>query len=382
MWFRKRIYADAAAATPISRRSRRELVRLFSVYGNAGAIHREGIEAKKELEKARKSIAESIGAHADEIVFTASGTEGNNLAILGVFKQGHAITSAIEHQSVLEPLRALEREGLAVSEVGVDAEGLVFPNAILDAVQPETMFVSVQMVNSEMGAIEPIKEIAKNLRRVKDRKVYFHIDASQAPLWLEINVEQLGVDLLTLDAQKVLGPKGIGALYVRRGTPIEPILWGGKQEYGLRGGTENVPAAGAFAVALADAKRGVERRAKKTSRVRDYLWSEIKRLIPEAALNGPVLSGKRIANNLNISISGLEAEMAVVSLDSLGVSASTRSACTIGETEPSHVIQALGLSAELAGTAIRLSLLPGATRAQARKIAQALFETASRYRKY
>jgi cysteine desulfurase len=413
MWFRNvRIYADAAAATPISARSKRELVRLLGIYGNAGAIHREGIEAKKELEKARKSIADSINAHADEIIFTASGTEGNNLAIQGVVRPlmaaqqahaptptglvwGHAITSAVEHQSILEPLRALAREGLAVTEVGVDAEGLIFPNAIVDAVRPETVFVSVQLVNSEMGAIEPIKEIAKNLRRAK-QKIYFHTDASQAPLWLELNVEQLGVDLMTLDAQKVLGPKGVGVLYVRRGTPIESVLWGGKQERGLRGGTENVPQAGAFAVALADAKRGVERRAKKTAAVRDYLWQEIKKLIPDAVVNGPIGEEKsalrgaspsltlfsftnRAPNNLNVSVPGLDAEMAVVSLDALGISASTRSACTIGDDEPSHVIKALGVSREMAGTAIRITLLPDATRAQARRIASALKETADRY---
>ena len=350
MWFRKkRIYADAAAATPISRRSRNELLRLLHVYGNAGAIHREGVEAKKELERARASVAASIRAHADEIIFTSSGTEANNLAI--TVAEGHAITSTIEHPSVLESLH--NKKGLKMTEVGVDKEGLIFPNAILDAVRPETVFVSVQLVNSEMGAVEPIKEIAKSLRRAK-QKIYFHTDASQVPLWMELNVEQLGVDLLTLDAQKVLGPKGIGALYVRRGTPIEPILWGGKQEQALRAGTENMAAAGAFAVALADAQNGVEERAQKIAEVRDYLWTEIKKLIPNAILNGPRLKGDalespaakasplgfRVANNLSVSIPGLEAEMAVISLDALGIAASTRSACSAGETEPSHVIKA------------------------------------------
>src|SRR3989344_1115115 len=207
---KKRVYADAAASTPISARARRELSRLLPLYGNPGALHAEGVSAKKELKRARASVAASVGAHADEIIFTASGTEGNNLAIQGIFKNGHAITSTIEHQSMLEPLR---RRGLALTEVGVDAEGLVFPNAILDAVRPETVFVSVQLVNSEMGVIEPIKEVAKNLRRAK-HKIYFHTDASQAPLWMGLNVEQLGVDLMTLDAQKVLGPKWVGVLYV------------------------------------------------------------------------------------------------------------------------------------------------------------------------
>ena len=394
-WFKKRVYVDAAAATPISARSQRELMRLLSLYGNAGALHTEGVEAKKELEKARKSIADSIGAHADEIVFTASGTEANNLALQGLLRpmlladgEVHAITCAIEHQSVLEPLRALEREGLYTTVLGVDKEGLVDPEALRGALNEETALVSIQLVNSEVGTIEPVRELVKVLRK-NERKIYFHTDASQAPLWVDINVEKLGVDLMTLDAQKVLGPKGIGALYIRRGTPVEPILWGGKQEFALRGGTENVSQAGAFAVALADAQAGVEQRAQKTSAVRDYLWSEVKKLIPDVILNGPVISpsttleatrSSRAANNLNISIPGLEAEMAVISLDALGIAASTRSACSAGETEPSHVIKALGISEELAGTAVRITLLPSATKPQARRIAAALKETASRYR--
>ncbi len=417
--FKKRVYADAAAATPLSARSQRELVRLLSLYGNAGALHKEGVEAKKELEKARRAIADSIGAHADEIIFTASGTESNNLALHGLLRpmlladgEVHAITCAIEHQSVLEPLRALEREGLYVTTLEVDKEGLVDPEALRAALNEETALVSIQLVNSEVGTIEPVRELVKEIRRVRanrgqssnteDCPLYFHTDASQAPLWVGINVEKLGVDLMTLDAQKVLGPKGIGALYVRRGTPVEPILWGGKQEFALRGGTENVPQAGAFAVALADAQSGVEERVKKMTNVRDYLWEEIKRLIPDAILNGPRLKGDalespaakasplglRAANNLSVSIPGLEAEMAVISLDALGIAASTRSACNIGSAEPSHVIKAI-TSAESATVypersrgAIRLTLLPGATKYQARRIAVALKETADRYRKH
>lgn len=404
--FKKRVYADAAATTPVSARSKHELVRLLSLYGNAGALHKEGVDAKKELENARKSIADSIGAHADEVVFTASGTEGNNLALHGLLRpmllqdgEVHAITCAIEHQSVLEPLRALEREGLYTTVLGVDKEGLVDPEALRGALNEETALVSIQLVNSEVGTIEPVRELVKEIRRVRGTRqgdalkspgvkaspLFFHTDASQAPLWVDINVEKLGIDLMTLDAQKVLGPKGVGALYIRRGTPIEPILWGGKQEHALRGGTENVPQAGAFTVALADAQCGVEARAKKTAEVRDYLWSEIKKLIPDVILNGPKISEVRlrlrVVNNLNISIPGLEAEMAVISLDTLGIAASTRSACNIGSDEPSHVIKALGVPKEMAGTAIRLTLLPGATRSQMRRIAAALKETADRYRR-
>lgn len=394
MWFTKRIYADAAAASPLSRASERELIRLLHLYGNAGALHNDGLAAKKELEAARASIARSIGAHPDEIIFTASGTEANNLAIHGTLRhlliehgELHAITCAIEHQSVLEPLRALEREGLYTTELPVSAEGLVFPKEVYEAIHDDTVFVSIQLVNSEIGAIEPVRDIAKEIRRARaargasGKPLYVHTDASQAPLWVELNVERLGVDLMTLDAQKVLGPKGIGALYIKRGTPIEPILWGGKQEQGLRGGTENVPQAGAFAVALAEAKQGVVARAERVAAVRNACFALMQQLMPDIVLHGPPLtSAERVANNLNISVPGLEAEMAVIALNALGISASTRSACTIGSQEPSHVIQALGVPKALAGTAVRLTFLPDITTAQAKRVARALKETADRYR--
>lgn len=395
MWFQKRVYADAAAATPLSKNATRELARLLGVYGNAGALHKEGVAAKKELEKARAMIAGAIGAHHDEIVFTASGTEGNNLAIQGVLRpmllehgELGAITCAVEHQSILEPLRAMEREGLVLTELPVDAAGKVDPKAVREAINETTVFVSIQWVNSEVGTTQPIKEIAKEVRRIRKERgenglpIYFHTDASQALLWLKMGVESLGVDLATLDGQKVLGPKGIGALYIRRGTPIEPLFFGGSQEFNLRGGTPNVPLAGSFAVALKDAAEGAEARATGVGEVRDYLAQEIRTLLPDMMMNGPAIeSGDRVANSLNISIPRLDAEMAVISLDALGVAASTRSACNIGDEEPSHVISALGVPRELAGTAIRLTLLPDATRADARRIAKALKETADRYRR-
>ncbi len=387
MWFRTRVYADAAAATPVTPRATREFLRLQKLFGNPGGLHKEALLAKKALEAARRSVAEAIGAHADEIVFTSSGTEANNLSIEGLLRplltEGtHAITSAIEHQSVLEPLRALEAEGLGLTVVGVDETGLVFPNAVTEAITPATSFVSIQLVNSEIGAIQAVREIAKELRRAKSRKIFLHVDAAQAPLWLDLNVEKLGIDLLTLDAQKLGGPKGVGALFVRRGTPLAPLLRGGKQEAGRRAGTESVALAGAFAVALCDAQAQVERRAKKTAARRDYLAALIKKELPEVVLHGPALTGARVANNLNISIPQLSAEMAVISLDALGVAAATRSACSAGEEEPSHVIGALGVAPEMAGTAIRFTLLPGVTRRQCRRIAHALFETVSRYRKH
>jgi cysteine desulfurase len=383
---KKRIYADAAAATPLSPRARKELLRLLDVCGNPGALHTEGVAAKKELEAARRTIADAIGAHADEIVFTASGTEANNLAIRGVIravgraeKKLHAVTTAVEHASVLEVLQALRKDGLETDVVQVDEQALVDPKHVAESTNADTCLVSVQLVNSEVGTIEPVREIVKELRRNSDHKIYVHTDASQAPLWMDIKVERLGVDLMTLDAQKVLGPKGIGALYIRRGTPLEALIYGGGQEQGLRSGTENVPLAGAFAVALAEAQREAGECAARVAAVRDFLWQEIVRLMPDAVLNGPT-GEARVANNINVSIPGLEAQMAVISLDSLGVAASTRSACSVGADEPSHVMQAIGVPKELAGTAIRITLLPDATKSDAKRIVQALKETADRYR--
>ena len=305
MFAKKRVYADAAAATPLSGRAKAELGRLLALCGNPGALHREGLAAKKALEQARTLVGKTVGAHPDEIVFVGSGTEANNLAITGVLRpllrsvrtsdvRLHAVTCVIEHPSVLEPLRALARglpvgrHGLELTELEVDQSGLVDPEALRRAIKENTVFVSIQLVNSEVGTIEPIKEIAKIIRQIRTTParalraarpsltlalsssdlplpIYFHTDASQAPLWMPLAVEALGVDLLTLDAQKVLGPKGVGALYIKRGTPVEPLLRGGGQERGLRGGTENVPLAGAFAVALQDAQSGVETRAEKIS---------------------------------------------------------------------------------------------------------------------
>jgi cysteine desulfurase len=407
----ERVYADAAAATPLSSRAHAELLRLLPLFGNPGALHREALDAKRELERARERIASVIGAHADEIIFTASGTEANNLALQGVLRplllqhgEVHAITSAVEHQSVLVPLRALEREGLYLTVLPVDSEGLVNPRDLAEAINEETALVSVQWVNSEVGTIEPLRDIAKVVRHAKKLRqssssgyadfsaeksaevafaaarqtpagptlpLLLHTDASQAPLWLPVGVEQIGVDLLTLDGQKVLGPKGVGCLYIRRGVEIEPVLWGGSQERGLRGGTQNAPLAGSFAVALEDAAQGVEERTSATAAVRDYLWAELKAALPGAVLHGPEFKN-RAANNLNISIPGLSGELAVISLDALGVAASTRSACNTGDEAPSHVIEALGTPRELQKSAVRITLLPGATRAEMQRIVAAL----------
>lgn len=359
---------------------------MLELYGNPGALHKEALAAKQELDKARKTIAEAIGAHADEIVFVASGTEANNLALMGTLaprlrlgEKLSAVTSVIEHQSVLAPLRALEREGLELSVVGVQPNGLMFPNAVPEAMRQDTALVSIQLINSEMGAVQPVRDIAKALRRT-EKGLLLHIDASQAPLWYDLKVERLGCDLMTLDAQKVMGPKGVGVLYIKRGTLIDPVIWGGGQERGKRAGTENAPLIASFAVALKDAQSGVEKRAKKIAAVRDFLWQEIKKVLPEAVLHGPE-GEHRAPNNLNFSIPGLDGQMCVVAMDAAGIAISTRSACSTDDEEPSYVIAALGVPQKTAKEAVRITLLPDASYADARRITQVLLEIANRYRK-
>jgi len=387
MWFReKRLYADAAASTPLSARAKNELVRLLELYGNPGGLHKEAVAAKKELDAARARVARTLECHADELVFTGSGTEANNLALMGLLpklvrEQGevNVITTSIEHSSILEPLHALEHEGLYVTALGVNGEGRIDMEELASAINDETVLVTIQLINSEIGTIQDIREVSKLLKK-QSRKIYLHCDASQAPLWQNITVERLGVDLMTIDGQKVMGPKGVGVLYIRKGTPVESVIYGGGQEHGLRAGTENVPLVGSFAVALEDAQRGAADNTKRTSEVRDYLWQQIQKVLPEARLNGAT-GERRVANNINVSVPRLDAEMGVIAMDALGVAVSTRSACDIGDEEPSHVIRAIGTPAELQKTAIRITLLPTATKQDSDQIVKALVKAAERYRK-
>ncbi len=390
-FFKRRVYADAAAATPLSKRAHAELSRLLHIYGNAGGLHREALAAKVELEAARERAAQAIRAHADEIFFTSGGTEANNMALGGVVsamagKYGdlHAITLSIEHPSVLEPLRAMALEGhIELTELPVEKDGRLDLKVLKEAMRPNTALISIQMVNSEIGTIQDIREIAKIVRHEKKLRdsalpLLFHTDASQAPLWLPLAVESLGIDLMTLDGQKIMGPKGVGLLFVKRGTPLQPVVFGGGQERGMRSGTENVPLIGSFAAALEDAQKNVEKTAERVASVRDFLMNEIQRLVPASSIYG-VLGEWRVANNVNVRIPGLLGDMAVLALDVEGVAASTRSACSSDDEAPSHVIRALGATPQDAREAIRVSLLPSATRADARAIALALKKVVRRH---
>jgi cysteine desulfurase len=408
--FSRRVYADAAAATPLSPRAKKELIRLVDMAGNAGGLHREALAAHKELETARARSAQALGAHSDEIFFTSGGTEGNNMALGGAvsalaekFGRIHAITLSIEHPSVLEPLRAMALEGhIELTELPVEADGRLSIDALKEAIRPHTALISIQTINSEIGTIQDIREIAKTIRHARRQReishiapsdskargqllvhdlplpLLFHTDASQAPLWLPLNVEKLGIDLMTLDGQKIMGPKGVGLLFVKRGTPLQPVVFGGGQERGLRSGTENVPLIGSFSVALEEAQAGVEERAARVSNVRDFLMSELRREVPASSIYG-ALGEWRAANNCSLRVPGLLGDMAVLALDVEGVAASTRSACSSDEEAPSHVIRALGFAPNEAREVVRITLLPSATRQDAKHIVSALKSVVQRH---
>lgn len=353
----KRIYLDNASTTPIDPRVLREVnFHLKNSSGNAGSIHNEGVLAKKVLEESRKKAAGFLGAHPDEIVFTSGGTESNNLAILGVvnavvekksdFERYHVITTKIEHSSVLECFKNLEKRGVKVTYLPVSSMGIIDLVALKKALRPETVLVSVQYANNEIGTIQPIREISKMLRHFRNnstlnakRYPLFHCDASQAPCYLDCNVERLGVDLLTVDGHKIYGPKGIGALYVKRDTPISPIIFGGGQEKDLRPGTENIPLITGLAKALGICTEEREKESKRIVKLRDFLYSNVlKNTRIKAVLNGDIKN--RLPNNINISIPSVDTEFLVLQLDAKGISVSTKSAC-LDSGEGSYVVAAL-----------------------------------------
>ena len=374
----KRIYLDNASTTPIDPRVLREVnFHLKNTFGNARSIHSGGVVAKKVLGESRKKVARFLSAHSDEIIFTSGGTESNNLAILGVIKsvtEGfnlksgeklnlerlHAITTKIEHSSILECFRNLEKRGLRVTYLPVNSGGIVDLTALKKALRPETVLVSIQYTNNEIGAIQPIREISKILRhhnlqtyKLPNFKTHFHTDASQAPCYLDCSVEKLGVDLLTLDGHKIYGPKGIGALYIRRNTAISPISFGGGQEKGLRPGTENIPLIAGLAKALEICSLEMKKEPKRISVLRDWLTGKILKQFPKIILNGDMAN--RLPNNINISIPDIDTEFLVLQLDAKGISVSTKSAC-IESDKGSYVVTTLGGDSWKAKHTLRITL--------------------------
>ena len=309
---------------------------------NPGALHELGVKEKQKLENARKFVANILGAHIDEIIFTSGATESNNLAILGLPK-GRIVTTNIEHASVLETCKG--RGGTTF--VGVEKNGIVDPKKIKKSLTKNTVLVSVMYANNEIGTIQPIREIAKEIRhfnKINNTKIYFHTDATQAANYLPIKVDKLGVDLMSFNGAKIYGPKGVGVLYVRRGTPVSKILFGGDQERGLRPGTENVEGIVALAEALKMTEQIKEREVECLTKLRDYFFTKLENLSRIHLDNKLVVNGElenRLPNNINITISNIPSDLLVIELSAKGVMASAKSACKAGDGKASHVIKAI-----------------------------------------
>jgi len=354
-----KIYLDNAATTPVDKKVVEAMLPYFSEkFGNASSQHTLGLEAKRELERSRDIIAHSINAKSDEIFFTSGGTEANNFAIKGAIwklkEQGkkHIIISKIEHDCVLNSCKWLEKQGCRVTYLDVDGYGFIDLEQFKREITPETAIVSIIHANNEIGTIQNLDEIGKICR---EKNVLFHTDACQSYTKTELNVKKQNLDLVTLNAHKIHGPKGVGALYIRREiqNKIAPLLHGGGHEKGLRSGTENIPGIVGFAkaVKLADKKH-----IKHMEKLRDRLMREILK-IPDTKLNGPSSeTGKRLCNNINISFMNIEGEALGGYLDAYGIASSTGSACSSHSLEPSHVLKAIGLNDLEANSSIRLSL--------------------------
>jgi len=353
----RRVYLDHAATTPMDPAVAEVYTgHATGVFGNASSLHQWGAAAHNALEEAREQVAALIGAHAREIIFTSGGTESDNMAIRGTAYQWrergrHIITSAIEHHAVLHTCQALEREGFEVTYLPVDRAGFVDPADVRRAIRPDTILVTIMMANNEVGTIEPVAEIAALTRAAG---ITFHTDAVQAVGKIPVDVERLGIDLLSISAHKLYGPKGVGALYIRQGVHIAPILFGGEHERRLRPGTQNVPGAAAFAAAASMAGRRLAEDARVQAGLRDRLLDGIMSTVPDAEVTGSRYD--RLPNHASVLIAGVDGSALLAGLDMAGIAASAGSACTAGAVEPSHVLAAMGLLREGDFAALRLTV--------------------------
>jgi cysteine desulfurase len=352
--FMKSIYLDNAAATPIDQRVERAMTASYKKYGNPSSYNNVGRLARADMESARASIASFLGARPDEIIFTSSGSEANNLALFGALglKKGTVLTTAIEHPSVLEPIKKIKQK---VTYIEINKEGLVNLDSFARSLSSECLLVSVMYANNEIGTIQPVRQIAKRIKEYNAKhgtQILFHVDACQAAGYLDMNVQRLGADLVTFNGSKVYGPRGIGVLYVHRGVKLSSLISGGSQERGLRAGTENVPAIVGLAKALAIIKPAD---AKKAAAVRDYAIAQLEKHIPEGLINGPRGTG-RLANNISFCVPDLTSENLLLELDKQGISAGSGSACTSHSVEPSHVLKAIGVPVGHINGALRFSL--------------------------
>ncbi|HEU4890371.1 MAG TPA: cysteine desulfurase family protein [Vicinamibacterales bacterium] len=361
-----RIYFDHNATTPVDSSAADVMMRVLrDEYGNASSVHRLGQQAKSVMDEARSAVSTLIGAEPSELVFTSGGTEADNFALRGAAEaleptgRKHLIATSIEHEAVLVTLKALARRGWRTTLLPVGESGIVSPDALKDALTDDTAIVSVMHANNELGTIQPVAELAAIAR---SKGALFHTDAVQSVAKIPINVRELGVDLLSLSAHKFNGPKGAGALWIKRGTRIVPILTGGKHERTRRAGTENVPAIAGMGVAAERGRAKLGTEAARVAALRDRLEREILSRIPGTVVNGA--REPRVPNTTNISFDRIEAESLLIALDLEGIAVSTGAACSSGTLEPSHVLRAMGLPTHRAQNSIRFSLGAGNTDAE------------------
>ncbi len=370
------IYADHAATTKLSPAARQAMLKCMEeCWGNPSSIYRLGQNASAELQKARETIAQCLGASPKEIYFTSGGSESDTQALLCAAYAGarigkkHIISTFIEHPAVLNTLKQLASEGFSVTLLPINSEGIVEVTAVASAFREDTSLVSVMFANNEIGTIQPIAEISD---LCSSRGILFHTDAVQAAGHLPLNMKELCIDLLTLSAHKFCGPRGIGVLYARQGTPLQPLIFGGSQERGKRAGTENLPAIAGMAAAFRDACANMEKNFAHLTALGSHLIEELS-LIPGSLLNGSRM--RRLPGNVNFSFEGIDGEMLLLLLDQQGIAASLGSACASGSLNPSHVLLALGRSPELAKASLRLTLGEENTEQEVSQIISAVKET-------
>jgi cysteine desulfurase len=377
----RKVYLDHNATTPTHPEVVKAMVPYYNkVYGNPSSIHMFGQEARKAVDEAREKVANFIGAKVEEIVFTSGGTEADNFAIKGIAyrneKKGkHIITSSIEHHAVMNPCKYLGGKGFNVTFLPVDKCGIVNPDDVKKAITDGTILITIMHANNEVGTIEPIEEIGSI---AKEKGIIFHTDAVQSVGKTRVNVDGLNVDLLSLSAHKIYGPKGIGALYIRKGTKIEPLILGGHHERNRRAGTENVPGIVGLGKAIEIALQNMEEENKKEVHLRDKLWDGLNQKIDSIKLNGH--PEKRIPNTLNISFKFVEGESIILNLDLQGIAVSSGSACTSGSLEPSHVLSAMGVDSATAQGSVRFSLGRDNTQEDIDYVLQVLPDIVSRLR--
>ena len=352
------IYLDNAASTAVHPEVVKEMLPYFDVqYGNPSSIHQFGRKAKNAIQKARKQVAALIDAEPDEILFTSGGTESNNTILYGITKlqgshldQNHIITSSIEHEAILEPCRDLEKNGVKVTYLSVDEHGIVNPSDITNSINPQTVIVSVIFANNEVGTIQPIKEISKICNKYQ---IPLHTDAVQAVGKVQINVKELGVDALSISSHKINGPKGVGALFIKKGLTIAPEILGGGQENGMRSGTENVASIVGFGKACEIAKERLNENISHFQTLHSSILSKIVKEIPHVKLNGH--PRKRIFNNIHLTFLGVNGEDLIIKLDEYSIAASTGSACSVHSQKASHVLKAMGFNHEQITGSLRIS---------------------------